>query len=49
MSFSWDQSASAPALDGQDDGDGEYVCGRCLREQHERCTERECTCCNGEP
>ena len=27
----------------------DYVCGRCQRDQHHRCTERECSCCSGVP
>ena len=30
-----------------DRDDDDYVCPRCQRDQHHRCTERECSCCAG--
>jgi hypothetical protein len=31
------------------DDDDEYVCGFCDRGQCGRCSDTDCTCCNGNP
>jgi hypothetical protein len=37
------EEAAAP------DTAAEYTCGRCERNQHRRCTELACACCEGSP
>lgn len=54
VSFSWvgEHGPELVKMTGSETvfpADDDYVCDRCQRNLHHRCTERECECCGGVP